>query len=117
MRWERSAAYSRLQLWDIRNVSRHGRSSDEASVAVILHLLTHHIHASAFVLLAEDLARGLRTVEDRVKIRSYDLVIVGELAIDHPALSPGNTGIGDEDVETTVEVASDLIDDFLGIFK
>jgi len=40
-------------------------------------------------------------------------VIVGNLAINHSALSPRNAGVGDEDVESTVELCNNDIDGLL----
>ena len=77
-------------------------------------LLAKGVHTT-LVLLAEDLARGSGAVEDAVEICRHDGFVVRELAIDHPTLSPGDTGIGDEDVEAAAEVANAFVQHLLRV--
>ena len=67
--------YSSLQLWNIRDVATHTCGSNEATVAVVLHLVSCQVRAS-LLLSAEHLASCLCAIEDTVQIRRHHFVVV-----------------------------------------
>ena len=99
-----------LQLWNIHNRATHARRSDEASIFEILNLLP--VAIDAFELLpAPDPACSTGAEEGAVEICGDYFTIMFDFAIDGRTLGPGNSRIGNEDVETGVEFGDDLVDD------
>lgn len=101
-----------LHLGEVDNVTGHGGRSDKATVSKVGELVA--ISISALFLLAPPVVGGVfGTVEGTVEINADYITVVLERTVDHGTLSPGNTGIGNEDVETAIEVLDDLIHCFL----
>lgn len=99
-----------LQLRNIDNRATHARRSDKASILEVLNLLSATIDALE-LLSAPDPASSTSAEEGAVKISSDDFTIMFDFAIDSWTLGPRNSRIGNEDVETGVEVGDDLVDD------
>jgi hypothetical protein len=59
---------------------------------------------------------GLGAVEGAVEVDVDDAGVVGERAVHHRALGPGDAGVGDEDVQSAVEVLDRLVDGLLDGF-
>lgn len=99
-----------LQLRNVHNRAAHARRSDEASIAEILNLLPAAIDALEF-LAAPDPASGTGAEEGAVEVGGDDFAVVLDLAVDGWTLGPRHARVGDEDVQTGVEVGNDLVDD------
>lgn len=93
----------------------HTSSSHEATVGIVVQLLAVH-RSHLFLLASPVLASGSSAVEGAVEIGSDDLAVVVDFAVEHGALSPWDTGIGDEDVETAIEFLDDLINHLIDVF-
>lgn len=107
-----SSVVRSLQLRDVDNMSAHARRSDKASVREVLELLA--VDGGALGLLAAPvLTSRARRVEGSIQISGDDLLVVGELAVERGTLRPWDAGVGDEDVETAVEVGDGLVDGLL----
>lgn len=101
-----------LHLREIDNMSAHGRSRDEAAVGEVGQLVA--VQISTLVLLSPPVRSScLGAVERAVKVAPDDTRIVIQRPVDHRPLSPGNASVGDEDIQTTVHLAHDGIDDDL----
>lgn len=48
-------------------------------------------------------------VEGSVQIGGDDLLVVGDLAVEHGTLCPWDAGVGDEDIETAAKVGDALV--------
>jgi len=106
----------RLQLRDVGNVPAHTGRRDEAAVAVVLHLLAGQAEPG-LVLSPEDLAGCFGAEEDGVQVGANHLVVVGEFAVDHAALSPRDASVRHEDVEPAVELLCNAVDGFLRVLS
>lgn len=83
------AVVSSLQLRDVDNVGTHGCRGDER----------------AGFLLLEVFSGRVRTVIHRVEVGIDNLMVVRVVVgIENTTFSPRNTGIGDENVQTTAEM-------------
>lgn len=104
---------SGLQLWDVDNVTAHASSGDERAIGVVLQLLA--VQSGSLLLLPSPVrGGGLGAVEGTVQVGHDDVLVVVDLAIDHGTLGPWNTRVGDEDIETAVELLDDVVD---GLFN
>jgi len=93
----------RLHLGEVDNVPTHRTSSNKATVGEVGELLA--IDISAFLLLTAPVDRSsLGAVKDAVKVNADDRTVVLNRAVDHRALGPGYTSVGNEDIETAVEI-------------
>ena len=108
--------HRRLQLRNVCNMPTHARCSNKATITVVLQLLSHHVDAS-LVLPSEDLTSRLRAVEYTVKICRYHFVVRRELAINHAPFCPWNTSVSHEDVKTSIEVASDVVNCLFSVLE
>ena len=101
-----------LELRDVDNVSAHARGSDKASVGEVLELLA--IGGGALLLLAAPvLTSRAGRVEGSIEIGGDDLLVVGNLSVEHSALGPWDTRVGDEDIEAAAEVGNGLVNSLL----
>lgn len=97
-----------LHLGNIDNVSTHTRRRHKCPVAVVLQLLT--MDGKALLLLPSPMeARSPRAIERAVQIRCHYLSVVLEIAVQSGSLCPGDSGVGDEDVETPIEFLHNLV--------
>jgi hypothetical protein len=62
------------------------------------------------------LGRGLGAVIGAVEISLNNLAVVVKRTVNHGALGPRDTGVGDKDVEATIEVLDGLIDGLFNSF-
>lgn len=104
----------RLQLRNIHNPPTHTRRRNKTAIREPLQSIPKRICALLF-LPPPDLPRRLRTVVRAVEISRNNLVEVRQLAADHGSLRPGNTRVGDEDVEPAVEFLDLLFDGFVHV--
>lgn len=101
-----------LQLRDVDDVATHGSSGNEATVGEILQLVA--VQVGSLLLLASPVSSGvLGTVEGTVKVSVDNIEVVLLRAIDHSALGPWDTSVGNEDIEATIEFLDGEIDGFL----
>lgn len=101
-----------LHLGKVDNMTAHGGGSHETTVCEVGELVA--IPISAFLLLAAPVGSGgLGAVEGTVEVDADHIAVVLESTIDHGSLSPRNTCVGNEDVETAVEVLDNVIDSLL----
>ena len=99
----------RLQLRNVDNMTAHGSSGHEAAVGEVVQLLA--VDVSALLLLSPPVScRRLGAVEGAVQINVDYTRVVIQRAVDHGALGPGNTGIGDENIQSAIKVLHNLID-------
>ena len=106
---------SSLELRNVDNMPAHTRCSDKGTIRIILQLPARH---RRHLLLLTSPMGGGRTgaIEGAVEVGRDDLAVVINFPIEHGSLCPGDTGIGNEDVEATVEFFDDLVDHFLHVF-
>lgn len=84
----------------------HRRCGDETSISEILQLLAVDIGALFF--LASPMGGGCAgTVVNAVDICPYDFAVMIQVGIYHGPLGPGNTGVGNEDIEAPIEFLDD----------
>ena len=89
----------------------HGSRGDETTISKALQLFA--VYVSSLLPLSPPMFSGCYgAVEHTVQIRCNDLLIMGDLTIKSWTLSPRDTCIRYEDVETTVEVFDALIGGF-----
>lgn len=101
-----------LQLRDVDNMSAHAGGSHEATIGEALELLA--VHIGTLLLLAPPVrSSGPGTVESAVEVGGHNLVVVGDFTIEHGTLRPWDTSVGNENVETTIELLGNLVDRFL----
>ena len=104
-----------LQLWNVDNVPTHASSSNETTVGIILELLA--MHAGAFHFLTPPVCTGsLGAVVGAIKVGGNDLAVMVNFPVQHSSLCPWDTSVGDEDVETAIELFDNLINRFLDMF-
>ena len=84
-----------LQLWDVDHMARHRRCGDERPALETFE--------STLFLFAPNGSASPCAVKSAVQVRGDDFLVVVNLAIDHGALSPGDSGVGDKDVQPIVE--------------
>ena len=87
-----------MQAW-----TYHRSRSNERAVRIILKFLAVDIRALVF-LPPEVLARGTSAQECTIEINSDDFVVMADLTVESRALCPWDTGVGDEDIKTAVEL-------------
>jgi hypothetical protein len=103
---------SSLHLGEVDNVTAHRSSSNEATVCKVGKLIA--VGVSALLLLAAPVVGGeLGTVECAIKINTSNIAVVLESSVDHRALGPGNTSVGDEYVKTAIEFFDNVVDGLL----
>jgi hypothetical protein len=106
-----SGVIGSLQLWDVDDMTGHGRRSYESALCKAFQLLA--VNGCAFLLLAAPMLTGSASaVECTVEICGYYFAVVVDLAIEGGTLGPWDSRIGDEDVEAAIELIDDLIYDF-----
>lgn len=108
---------SSLELWEVDDMPAHGGSSDEAAVGEVLQLLAVDI-GSITLLPSPDGSTRAGAVEGTVDVGGHDLAVVVDGALDDGALGPGNSRVGDEDIEAAIELLDDLLNgglDFLRV--
>lgn len=100
-----SSVIRSLQLWDVHNMSTH--TSRRHETALSEHRLQRFaINSRLFLLLTSPMySSDSRAVERAIQIRRDDFTVMVQFAFDSCALCPWDAGIGNEDVETAVEVA------------
>ena len=105
-----------LQLRDVNNVSAHAGRCDEGSICIVLQLLP--VHVGPFLLLTSPVcSRGSGTIKGAVKIGSDNLAVVINLSVEHGSLRPRDTGVGNEDVEASIELLDDFVDHLMNVLR
>lgn len=104
-----------LKLRDVDDASAHRGGSNEAAGDEVLQRLT--VDRGALLLLATEVsASRLGAPHDTVNVDGHDLLRSLDRAVDEGAVLPGDARVGDEDVETTVELGDDAVDGGLDSF-
>ena len=99
----------RLQLWNVDNVPTHAGSGNETTVGEVLELLA--MHAGPFHLLTSPVCTGSPgAVVGAVEVGGHDLTVVVNLSIQHSSLCPWDASVGNEDVETAIELFDNFVD-------
>ena len=94
-----------LQLRNVHNMPTHTRRRDKTSLPE-RSLQRLSIDSSLLLLLPSPMySRYSRTVECPIQIRRHHFTVVVQLARYRSALCPWDAGVGNEDVETAVELA------------
>lgn len=103
-----------LQLRNVDDAAAHGCRRDEASSNEILQRLA--VNRRALLLLAAEMSTSaLGTPHDAVHVDGHDVAGRFNRAVDEGALGPRDARVGDEDVETAVELLDDLGDGLVDI--
>lgn len=103
-----------LQLRDVDDAAAHGCRRDEASGDEVLQRLA--VNRRALLLLAAEMSAGaLGTPHDAVHVDGHDIAGRFDRAVDEGALGPRDARVGDEDVETAVELLDDLVNSLVDI--
>jgi hypothetical protein len=98
-----------LKLGDVDDATTHGSGGDEATGGEVLKRLA--VDSSSLLLLATEVSTGrLGAPHDTIDVDSHDLLGSFGGAINEGTILPGNTRVGDEDVEATVELGDDIVD-------
>ena len=101
-----------LHLRKVDNMTAHRRRGHKAPIAEVLQRLP--VQVSPLFLLSLPVGRGRPSaVEGPVEVNPHHLGVVAKRAIDHGALCPRHSGIGDKDVQTAVEVLDALVNGLL----
>lgn len=98
-----------LELRNVDDATAHGGGGDEAASDVVLERLA--IEGSSLLLLATEVSTSrFGTPHDTIHIDSHDLL--GSLSgpINESTILPGDSRIGDKDIETAVELSNDAVD-------
>lgn len=69
------------------------------------------------VLRPEDFARSFGAVEDAVEVRGNDGSVVRQFTVNHAALSPRNSGVGYEDIQSTAQIVDGLLQNFANVVE
>jgi hypothetical protein len=104
-----------LHLGEVDDVTTHRGSSYEATVCKVGKLVAVSVRALLF-LAAPVVGSGLGTVESAIQVNADNIAVMLEGPIDHGALGPGNTGIGNEDIKPSIEVLDNFIHGLLDSF-
>ena len=102
----------RLHLREIDNAATHRGSSNKATICEVVQRLAVEI-SSGLLLLLPIGSRCLSTVESSIQVNAHHLGVVRKRAINHRALSPRDTSVGNEDIQPAVEILHTLIDSLL----
>lgn len=106
---------SSLHLREVDNVTAHRGSSNEATVGKVGELVA--VEVSALLLLSSPVGGGcLGAVEGPIQVNADDVAVVFERAVNHGALGPGDTSVGNEDIETAIEVLDNGVCGLLNSF-
>lgn len=101
-----------LHLREVDNVAAHRSSSDKAAVGEVGELVA--VDIGALLLLSPPVGGGgLAAVEDSVEVNADHIAVVVQRPVDHRTLDPGNTGVGNENIQAAVEVLDDGDDGLL----
>jgi len=103
-----SRVISRLQLGNVDNVSAHAGCGHKAAICVVLQLVSLHIRSLLLLTSPVD-AGSPSTVVGAIEIGSDNFAVVVDLSVQHCSLSPWDTGIGNEDVQTAVEFFDNVV--------
>jgi len=105
----------RLKLRNVDNMAAHAGSSDEASVPIVHQCPAIDVCTLLFLPPPDSTSRP-GTIEGAIKIRSYNLAIMIDFAIEHRPLGPWYTSIGHENIQAAIEFFDDLIDSYFDLF-
>ena len=106
----------RLELGNVDNVSAHARRSNEAAVAEVFQPST--VDVGSLLLLPSPVDTGSSSaIEGPVQVSCDYSSIMIDRAVQGRSLGPWNSCIGDKDIETTIEIVDDVVDQCLNIFR
>ena len=92
-------------------MSTHTRSCHEAAISEALELVA--IQIRPLLLLAPPVGpSGFGAVIGAVQIGGHNLTVVIDLPVEHGALCPRDPGVGNEDIQTAIELFDDFGDGF-----
>lgn len=107
----------RLHLGKVDNVTTHRSCRNEAPIGEVGQFVAIDIGALLF-LAAPVCSSRPSTVEGAIEINADHVAVVLQGSIDHGALGPGNTRVGNKHIQTAIEVLDGLVDslvDGLGV--
>ena len=98
-----------LELGDVDDATTHGSGGDEATGDEVLERLA--VDGRSLLLLATEVSTSrLGAPHDTIDVDSHDLLGSFHGAINESTILPGNTRVGDEDIEATIELDDDIVD-------
>lgn len=101
-----------LHLRNVHNVAAHGRGGHKATVCEVGKLVA--VDIGSLLLLPPPVDSGvLGAVKGTVQVNVNHTRVVIKRTIDHRSLGPGDTRVGNEDVQTAIEVLYSLINSLL----
>ena len=101
-----------LHLREVDDAATHGGSSNKATICEVVQGLSVEI-SSGLLLLFPIGSRCLGTVESSVQVNAHNLGVVRKRAINHGTLSPRDTSVGNEDIQSAIEILHTLVDSLL----
>lgn len=97
-----------LHLREIDNVTAHGSSGNEATVGEVSQLVA--VDVGTLLLLTTPMRSGSPgTVECAVQINVHNVTVVLDGPINHWTLGPGDTGVGNENIQSAIEILDHCI--------
>ena len=92
-----------LHLREVDDMSTHGSGSDETAISKIFEFVAVEIGPE--LLLPPPVGGSVfGAVEDAVQVDSHDVPVVFDRGVDHRTFGPGDSGVGDEDVQSAVQI-------------
>lgn len=102
----------RLQLGEVDDVAAHRSRRNEAAVSEVGQLVT--IGVGTLLLLSAPVGGGgSGAVKRSIKVNADDIAVMFKGAVHHRALGPGNTGVGNKNIQTAIELRHDSVDSLL----
>lgn len=99
-----------LHLRDVDDMPAHARGCDEFAICIVFQLVPAEVRA--FICLPLPVLGGRSSaVEHPIEIGGHHLAVMVNCSVRDGPLSPGYTGVGDEDVEAAVELLDNLVDE------
>lgn len=93
-------------------MTAHGGSCNEAAVGEVLQLVA--VQVGTLLLLASPVSSSiLGAVESAIKVGVDNVVVVLVGTVNHGTLGPRDTSVGNEDVETTVQLLNGEVNGLL----
>lgn len=98
-----------LHLREVDNMSAHGCRSDEAAISKVGQFLPIEV-GTVFLLSPPVCSGSASAVEGAVQVAVHYCGIVLDRAVNHRPFSPGNSGIGNKDIQTAIEFLDNGVD-------
>lgn len=101
-----------LHLREVDNVTAHGSGGHKAAIGEVVKCVT--VDIGTLLLLSPPVGCCRPgAVKGTVQIDIDHILVVVQRTVNHGTLSPGNTGIGNENVQSAVEVFHNLVNGLL----